>query len=105
MPSGSVGVPRMGCTRGYGSVRNEIAILCHEDYVGFAGPPEDIEILSLFEDQVYEVTCFDAKLLPQPGTQSRRELYVEPELHAAMIGWFTRSLAKCRQASMSSDSR
>ena len=84
---------------------DEIAILRHEDCVGLAGLPEDIEILSLLEAQVYEVICFNAKSLPEPGTQSRRELCIEPEVHAATIGWFTRSLAKCRQASMSSDSR
>ena len=76
----------------------EVLILRHDDWPGISCLLEDLWIFSVTKAEIANIETFDSEGLLNPPRQSRGQLSIQPDDHAARIGLLTRWLAKRRQA-------
>lgn len=84
---------------------NEVTILGHDDGIRLPRGLEDLSIGGASEPKPSRRVRFHGELLGDPGSQGRGQLRVDPEDHAASIGWFSFFEANWRTEVMSSGSR
>lgn len=80
------------------SEAHEVLILRHDNCPGVPCLLEDIWVFNITKAEIANMETFNSEGLPDPLRQSRGELSIQPDDHAARIGWLTRWLAKRRQA-------
>lgn len=84
---------------------HEVGILGHHHDSRAASGSEDLEVRRALQPQMSDRLASDGERRSHPGGKGGRELVIEPDCHAATIGWSRRRLANRRQALMSSISR
>ena len=72
---------------------HEGEVLGEDDSLRAARRVEDVGIAGVPEAQIAQGDRVDLQPRPHPDREARRELGVDSDLHAAMVGWPTRWLA------------